>query len=375
MPTLVTDPQYPVPKQKIRVTFTLSGVGANFVRVWVSDAPTGSRYRNELDKNTVSKIQVWESADTSSLTWENGDFDMGGVYVLSCQEYTRGAASYGGGYDGDPNAAPTETLVGSATTVYVYVGQRVSSPIGAGQDKATLVLWAWNDTIRATTVAIQGELSPAIIRPTSTRAASASVDANVKASLAALDGVTAATAIGSISTIVSNIITKYELHRANSGGSFHSVADSDNTISAGYKEAPTPSTLPQVLSAILSKLRQHELNDKGSAVVSPAQPGVNSGAYHGSSKVDWTNLPLYAGCGTKEDVYPVLSDLWRCYEAHRVSGIHSATDSTNTLTAAPPLMDVHRYFLAALAALSPTVPQTKSSAAVLLAAQAGFVEG
>lgn len=367
MATIALDPLYPIPRSKVAINFSLTESGTNYVRAWVTDAPAGSAYRLGLDKARASRALVFES-DSKALSWDSGNFDLGGAYVLAVQEYNRGASSYGGRFEDDPNAAPTETKVGSEYTLTVYIGQRVTSQAGAGADRAKLVLWVWNNTIRQTTLAIHGEVSPAIIKPATNRAASATADATVKTNLAALVDVTASTALGSPASMISNIITRYEAHRASAV--FHSAADSDNTISAGYKEAPSPSTLPLILTEILKKLSRHETNDRGGA---GNVAGVNSGAYHASSKVDWTNYPIFTGCASLADVYPVLGEIYRCYEAHRVSAIHGSSDTT-ALTAAPPLVAVHQAFMAALAALSPTIPATKNGAAVLLASQAGFVE-
>jgi len=368
MPTMTLDPTYPVPRSKVRVTFTPTGIGANFVRVWVTDAPTGSAYRNQLDKAATNQLMVFES---SVPVWETGNFDLGGTYVLSVQEYSRGS-SYGGRFEGDPNTAISETPVGAASTLSVYIGQRVTCTLGVGADKAKFVIWCWNDTIRATTTAVHGELSPAIINPTSSRALAAMNDPAVKSMFQYFDGSTATSVIGSPASIISDLITKYEAHRTQA--TVHAANDGANTISAGYKEAPSPSTYPQILSEIARKFRQHMTNDVGSAAVSPTQPGVNSGAFHGSSKVDWTNLPAVQSIGQLSEVFAGLGDLLRAYDAHRTSTIHNNQDTTNTLASLPVLITLHKYFSAALAALTPTIPPTKSSAAVLLQSQAGFVE-
>lgn len=372
MATLTLDPTYPVPKTTVRVTFTPTGVGANFVRVWVTDAPTGSTYRKQLDKAATNQLMVFES---SIPVWETGVFDVGGTYVLSVQEYQKGGTnSYGGRYEGDPNTAISETPIGAASTLSVYIGQRVTCSLGFGADKAKLVLWCWNDTVRATSTAVHGELSPAIINPSSSRALAALNDTAVKSMLSQLDGGTISVLVGTPASIISDLVTKYEAHRIQGG--VHSANDGANVISAGYKEAPSPSTYSQILTEIARKLRQHMLNDVGSAAVSPTQPGVNSGVFHGSAKVDWTNLPAVQAVGQLSEVFPVLGDLIRAYDAHRTSAIHNSSDTTNTLdtTSHGKLVFLHRYFSAALAALTPTVPATKSSVAVLLQSQAGFVE-
>lgn len=374
MASLSTEPTYPVPGRKMRVVFALTESGTDYLRVWVTDAPQGSELKKELDDSGKARSQVFEGDGNSA--WEFAP-DRGGCYRLTVQEYTRGASTHGGAYEDDPNAAPSETKVGSESSLTLYVGQKLVSQLGVGGDVADLVLYVFDSTIRATTLEIQGEVSPRIENPSSDRARSAMVDSSVQTNLAALDGDVVATAIGTVSTIASDIVTNFNSHLDQA--SVHQNDDEDNGVNPGFGSAVTPETMPRVLTETLTKMRRHMLNDAGSG------PGtVNDGAdppvltpYHdvGGAKFDWTNLPLFVSVGDTASSYRALADIWRAYEAHRVSTtVHDAADSTNDLAALPALLTVHRYFFAALAALTPTVPDTQSTGAQLLITQTGAKE-
>lgn len=382
MTTITTQPAYPVPNRPVGVKFTKTNATADYVRVWITDAPVGSKYRKELDDSGQSRQQVHEGDNLS--VWRPADIDKGGTYRLTVQEYTRGATTYGGAWLGDPNAAPSETKVGSEYNLSLYIGQRMVMTCGVGGDTANLVLYVWNDTIRATDLSSHGEATPAIIEPSSPRAASAMAATAVRSALTALVDVTAATAIGTVSTVVSNIVTKWNAHLTQA--SVHQNNDSDNSISNEYSQAPTPATLADSVSYILNRVRRHYTNDgdfgPGTAGTDPTAdpPDTTTAPYHdvagkGGAVFDYTNMPLFESVGDVGDAYRALADLFRSYEAHRVStDVHDAADSTNSLTALPVLLAVHQQFFTQLAAISPTVPDTQSTAAVLLMAQAGAVE-
>ncbi len=372
MPTLTTTPAYAPPGRNIEVHWTLAESGADFLRVWLVDAPAGSRLKAQLAEGVASRLVVFTSEE--GLTWSTGDFDVGGNYVFVTQEYTRGASAHGGDYEGDPNAAPSETKLGAETTVTLNIGQRMTQRLGFGRDTATLVLYVWGDTIRETRLSEHGEVSPAIVRPSTPRATTAATDTNVLTAVAALKGVAADTAIGSLGTIIGDIVSKFNAHRTEA--TIHQTDDDDNVIPVVYSATPTPQNFPQIVSTILRFLDQHMRNDAGGV---DGDAGTNSAVYHdvGGAKVDWTNLPLFKNAGTVEECYAALADIWRAYTAHAAStSVHDAADAGNVLTNINgTILNVHRYFLDSLAKSSPTVPQTRPSAAVKLATKAGFSEG
>lgn len=122
MTTVSTSPQYPVPGRLTPVRFTKSNGAADYIRVWVTDAPLGSSLKAKLEESGLDREQVHEG-DSGSV-WKY-NFDKGGCYRLTTQEYTRGASSYGGTHEGDPNAANREIIVGSLNNVTLFIGQRM----------------------------------------------------------------------------------------------------------------------------------------------------------------------------------------------------------------------------------------------------------
>lgn len=373
--TLATAPTYVVPNVEATLTFTLGETGANYARIWCTAAPAGSKLRKLIDESTQSRVELF-TTDAGSTSPIKYTFEKGGAYTLVSQEYTRGASVYGGGYENSADSAPSETKVGSEHTITHYVGQRMTSKVGAGANTATLVVWVWNATIRKTTLFAHKEASPTIEKPSSPSAA-ATIDASaVVTALANLVDVAVSTAVGTVATIVSEMITKINAHEPLTTSATHANADNDNAIALGYATATTPADLVASVSAILLSLRRHYTNDNVAAGTGAG--GVDSADYHhpASAKVnDYLDAPLFRSVGSLEEAYRALADIWRSYEAHRVStAVHGAADSTNTLTTLPKLLLVHKAVFDVLAAASPTTPPTQSSGAMLLLQQAGFTE-
>lgn len=380
MTTITTQPTYAVPNKPVGVKFTKTNAQADYLRVWVTDAPIGSKYRIDLDKSGQSRMQVHEGDNLS--VWRTTELDKGGTYRLTVQEYTRGATTYGGAYEGDPNAAPSEAKVSTEYSLSLSIGQRMVTECGVGGDTASLICYVWDATIRPTNLEQHGEVSPAIIEPTSPRASSAVASTAVRAAVTALENVTAATAIGTVASIVSDFVANWNLHLPETG--VHDTDDTHNSISNEYAQPPTPATLPESVSHFLDRMRRHFTNDgglgPGTAGTDPTAtptPDVTPEPYHDVTDAvfDYTNMPLFDSVGGTAEAYRALADIWRAYEAHRVSlTVHDAADATNALAALPLLLDVHKEFFTQLAAISPTVPDTQSTAAVLLMAQTGAIE-
>ncbi len=362
---------YAPPGRETQVIFTLTESATNFIRVWVTAAPPGSKLRKELDESTHNRFLVHQGDGGSDTPWRN-IFDIGGKYTFVAQEYTRGTA-YGGGYQGSLAGAPSETKVGTESTLSLFIGQRMTSEISTGEDRATVVVWAWDETIRETSLAVHGEESPAIQNDTPTpRALAAMESAAVTTALLALRNQSVATAVGSASSILLDIVSKWNAHVADATS--HEDADSDNEIPLGLGSGVSPVNLKDSLSEILPLIRQHYLND---AVKGGVTNGRDSGNYHnvGTKKNDNVNMPLVQAFGGLSDSYWALADLWRSYEAHRVStSVHDVADSTNSLSALPLLLQVGLQFFTVLASTSPTVPPTQSSGAITLMSGAGFSE-
>lgn len=355
-------PAFATTKKAARVTLTLNG-GGNFFRIWVTNAPLGSALKTKLQQGSLSRLEVFSGSPAD--IWEF-EADKAGAYVFTAQEYTRGGVTFGGGFKGDPDGFSSEVKVGVEGALTLRFGQRLTMPIGFGQDRATLVLWVWDATIKPTTFDLHGETSPAIQGATTSRAITAASSTGVTTALTALENVTATTALGTLTTVLNEMIDDYNAHRVQ--GSVHSANDTNNVIASSFKGANSEAALKRSAAEIIQKLDRHMRNDNAGA-------GTGSAAYH--STADGTNALLTGPPGSLAETIGALADVWRVYEAHRASGtpIHSAADSTNTLAALPKLLDVHRQFLAMTQPLAPSPPETANAGAVTLQHGAGMSEG
>lgn len=366
MPTITTTPALVAPNREAHITIALAQSGANFVRVWCTIAPPGSELAGKLESSTDprNRVLVYQGNGGVAHPWRQ-TFDRGGKYTFVAQEYVRGGSG-GPAYQGDPNAADKETKLGAEATLELYVGQRVTQPIGPASDRATVVLWVWNETIQETSVTYHGEASPTIVTtatPTP-RVATAINSASVRTALTNLIGVTVTTALGDIPALVSNYVTTWNNHLDEGG--IHANNDNDNEIPSGFATASTPKNFQRFTSEALKYMRRHFTNDSGE--------GVSSANYHGAG-ADWADMPLYESAGSLAEAVGAFADLHRCYELHRLTNVHETGDSNNRLTALPKLFEVHRQFLAVLAASEPTVPPAQSSGVQKLVSAAGFSEG
>lgn len=347
------------------------------MRLWVTEAPRDSELRKKLEQSTQSRVEVHAGDSDKVFTTS---FDRGGAYTFIVQEYQRGASDYGGGYDGDPDAAPSETKLGSETSQTVYVAQRVELPIGANADTATIVLWLVDDSVISTSIKVHGEATPAIQAQSPTpRAASAMEDPTVLTKLAALAGQTASTVTGSLASVISDYVatTGWNAH-VGTAGSVHTSADTDNAIPVGLAMAPSAESATSFVETALQCMILHFTNDGSrSAASGGTAVGRDSEDYHAPSgkKNDQVNMPLVKAGGDVASNYIAVADLCRCYEAHRVSTVlHTTADTTNTLAARPPLMQLHEAFLTALASTAPATPSGQSDGVMTMIQLAGATE-
>lgn len=362
--TLTQTPAYPLVGREVRLAPNASA--GNFVRLWATDAPFASALRARIDAAGASgKVEV-AALDSANAIYRLTP-DKPGVYVFAAQEYTRGAVSFGGGYEDSPDSHQTETAAGSVSSHSVYVGQRLSLRIGLGADTADLILHVWNSTIRPTSIDQHGEVTPALVRASTTRARSAAASSAVVSALAALHNVAALTALGTTATRVSDFVAKLRAHFEQAG-----VHETDDTITLALLPAgiatPSGATIPSQVAALRVLARAVDLHmrtDDGG--------GTCSGDWHnvsGPVVADWTNLPNINGV-TEDGFYAALAELERAYEAHRVSlVVHDAADATNTLSAATTLQSVARAFLAALGSATPTAAANENAGAIALMAMA-----
>ena len=362
---LTTTPTYPVPGREARVTAT-AGNGGNFVRLWVTDAPVGSELRKRLTDTGATRIQIHEgdSGDAFSFTP-----DVGGVYVIAAREYSKGAATFGGSFEGDTQAYASETATDVERSLSLYVGQRLTQSLGFGADAAQLVCYVWGSTIRRTRVDAHGEASPAIVRWTSERARTAALSATMATKLAALVDVAVSTAVGTPATILNEMVADINAHMA-MGATTHNSADADNTLDRTLDGASAPEGIQYVANQVATALARHMLNDDDGA-----GPGTAASAYHQIStpKGDWASLAALRNCGDTASAFAVIGAIWDAYEAHRVNtAVHGTADATNTLTALPALLAVHQTFASVVRAASPTAPASENAGATYLIHVAGF---
>jgi hypothetical protein len=365
--TVTMLPAYPIPGRAFTATF--AGSAGNYVRVFVTSAPTGSKWATKLRDEALAETQVLacDTGKPQSMT-----FDRAGSYVCTIREYTRGTAVNGGGYADDPAGYISETL--EAETSYTFVvGQRMTGELVIGAERGTLVLYVWGSTIRPTTYALHGEVSPRIDASTD-RMRTAVATAAVVSALTALENVAASSACSDLATVADNIVAKFNAHLTQA--SVHNSNDTDNGIGTGYVKAGSEEALKRTVGEIIKRLRQHMTNDSGSG------PGSATTRYHDGGTAtpypDWANVPIVTSAGKILDAGIALAACWHAYESHRVSsgasGAHDSTDSTNTLTALPALLGVYKAIVAVLASANPTAPATDNAGATLLVHRAGLVK-
>jgi hypothetical protein len=354
-----------VANKPVRLTFTASA--GNFVRVWCTAAPAGSKLRGKLDENNASRIHAFDTDSARSVEYT---FDASGAYQFAAAEFIKGAAPYGGGYQNAPNSAPAETSLGE-TPLTFYVASKLKATLGAGSDVAELVIYVANTVIQSTSLAVQGLATPAVQKPKTDKATTAAENSALLTAIAGLTGSTAAIALGDLGALVTDIIIDFNAHIADA--SFHDTADDgSNRISSAYRSPSTPDALRQSIAQILKALSAHVRNDSATMPT-----GTGSSGWHqisGTEVVDWASLPLFASTGTISEHVRGLADAQRCFESHRISSAHLAPDTVHALNPVPTLLTVHALFLAQLAAISPPAPVTDNSAKTLLVHGAGFEE-
>lgn len=358
MTTLTTVPQRPIPGRDVNITFALTESGSTYVKVWVTSAPEGSSEKAKLDKTTSDRVLFYQGAGGSEdqLTVK---LLTAGKYNLVAQEYTKGASSHGGAYADDPNSYETETAVGAEATLSISVGQRLSIRLGSRRDTAKLALYVWDDTCYATTLQDHGEVTPAIEGTTSEAAATAALSSDVVTAVDALAGQTVATIAGNPNTVMADLISKYEVHRASAV--FHNAADGDNTIDASFSVSGAQAAIAGA-GELLRKLDLHYRN------ASSADPATGTQTYHlvGVKRADYANLPIADSAGDAASASLLLADIWRSYSAHIASTTVHGTADTNNPSALPPLMTVMRYFFESLRQQNPTAPAVKQTGVVQL---------
>jgi len=299
--------------------------------------------------------------------------DASGTFTFAAEEITKGASTHGGGYLGDPDGYTTETILNTATGLLIYVGTRLTAKIGAGADTATLAFYVINSTIRKTTLYQHGELTPVILNPSTDKARMAAESSTVQTELLSFNGTTCAGALGTPSSIIDDLIAKYELHRAS--GVYHASADATNTVAASFRTPGSPTGVARSANELRLKLARHMGNDNAGA-------GIGTAAYHvvsGNTRADQLHSTIVSGASEQDPLQTMLmiADLWRAYEAHRVDTTYhiGGGDTTNAASALQVIPRTYYRFLEALQAASPTAPATENPGVVLLVHSGGLKAG
>lgn len=372
MTTLYTKQAVPVPGQSVEVVFQISDF-ANFLRVWVTDAPDGSGYKGQLASDFDNRIEVYQGVGGQDEPWRFVP-DVGGKYVLAAQQYTRGT-DHGGSYAGDPDSFSELTPLESEETLSVVVAQRVTQPMGVGEHRAELVCYVLDDDIVETSSAVHGETTPSIVPITDTvQVRNAVRDSDVITELAGLVG-PVATAVGNLEAFVINFISEFNAHLTESG--VHENDDDQNAIDASFRliigvgDVLTEVGLVTSVNACLAAYRRHILNDDASG------NGTGSDDHHiksGSKVSDYSNATLFQGVGDMATAIGGLADLYRCYNLHEDSTTPHLIAGDNAMDPPSPLVQLHAAFLAVIASSETTGDATVNPGVAELVHGAGFAE-
>lgn len=371
MATVSTLPAVVLPDKPMQFVFAATA-GGNYVKVWCTSAPRGSKLREALDAGQAARVSVIGESDIGQRPQYT--FDAGGAYVLEIEEIQKGAESYGGRYRGDPDGFRTEDRV-SAEPATVHVASLMEFKLGLQPDTATLQLYVVDDATVATNIATHGFASPAIVNASTDKARAAADTADVLTALAALSGIDVDDLLGDPAAAVTDFIDKFTGHQEDTETitPSHSVTDFDNAISEAFAAPSSPKALQQSLARCFKNFNNHITN------VDPTDttPDPGSADYHNPGSVnspDWANVATAPGGQTMDALLHQFADLHRCFEAHRVSDVHVLPDTVHALDALPPLGALVSAFLTHTSALSPAVPSNQNSGAVRLVSGAGFKE-
>lgn len=353
--SIISEPAYPVQGQLCKITFDGLHADTNFVRLFPVSAPIGSKLREALDAAKGQLAEVHSGA--SGLPW-NFTPDKGGVYTFKLDE-TATQPSSGSLFENDPTGAPQPTPTQSGSVV-LYVGQKLEMTLGASPNEVTLRLFVWNDTIRSTTVAVHGEDTPALVNATSVLAENASYDTSVLDAVAALDGLTATAAAG---TLPADFLTARGLYIAHaSNTTAHTNNDDVNALSTGWTAANTKAAEEAIRSlrfAIDSHTKQ--LTDVADATVHPIIDGTTAFVSNGANDEPQTQF------------FALADAIVRIQQHAALSGTHASVVAIADQSVGP-LTALCIALIEALQDQTPTIPTAKNPGAARLGQLAGFKE-
>lgn len=360
--TITQTPAYPKAGTPVRcVVATTAG---NWVRVWVVDAPPTSEWRARLDEQG-GRVELAAIGAGEAFSFAD---QAPGRYVLAAQAYTQAGRASGGGYAGSPAGHTTETKEGTEEALYLDYGTRLTTRVGVPPDTATLVVWVWGDTIRPTSMAQHGEVSPAIINAATARAAVAAVASGTTAARAALHNATVEAAHGDPAARLEALVDDFGEHIASE--TFHATSDADNVVSPGFSGGDGAEFLIRGVTELAVKLSRHIRNDSGG--------GTGTAAYHDPDDdslpdTDWANVPTAVSAGDLPSALSLLASIESALRAHRVSDVHNELDEPAALDVTG--LGLLRYrFTEAARQDAPDAPDTVGPGAALLIHGEGFAE-
>lgn len=293
-----------------------------------------------------SSLQVGTLRDVSGDFGQSFKPDVPGVYSFDALDWTRSSVT--ARYDGDAQAAPTQTLNGTTSTT-IEVAAAFTRALGASPHVVDVQF-----------VARGGSVAAAILRNARTSAAETAMrsEAVIRA-LWAMYGSATSSMDSALTAKVNSLRTKYEAHRALTSGGVHGAADTLNTVTLNRDT----STLDGAIAAI------NELRAKLSSHVVNVASSVHAHA-------DTTNVVTAPAATDVVSAHTLADQMWTVYEAHRQlvgsSAVHGAADSTNTLTAQGSLAALDSAFIAACVNPSFTAPPGVDQAEADLVNAHGF---
>lgn len=344
----------------------LTATVGNFVRIWCTDAPPGSKLRSELDATGATQVSVASGDAGQQVSFTA---DKGGAYVFRVEEITKGASVYGGVYDTDPNKAPSEAIVGTPAVETLFFASALTCNLGVGSDTAELLLYVRDTQVIATTLDLHGVVSPTLRNTKTGMAKVAAESSAVRVAVLALVGV-AVTVLGDTESWLNSLLQRFNAHLTQSG--VHSANDTNNAVPTAFANASTTEAQKKTVSALRKSLDNHMRNDNPAATT----PGTGSAVYHAGAggEADWANALLPAGASDQLSLLVSAADAYRAFEAHRLSNVHNSSDTVNVVTTPSALLALHVAFARQLATQSPVNPGNEHAAKSLLMSGGGFKE-
>ncbi|HEY3494755.1 MAG TPA: hypothetical protein VGK73_08725 [Polyangiaceae bacterium] len=360
MATLVPAPEYPIPGQDVAISFTGLDADTNQLQVNATMAPIGSELRKRIDAARGEVVDVYSGSTTDPWRFKP---DKGGVYTFELLEFQVQPSS-GALFAGDPAGAPRPALQ-AKTTVLLYVGERLSLKMGEAPNQLDLVVFVWNNTVRATSVPVHGVATPALENPTSPAAASAKYDATLLLLVEAMGGTTTSSILGTFATDFANLKTSWNAHLADATA--HNNADTLRTIGSGWSAATTKGA-----PAAINELRRLMVAHMGSLTIPAANPVDPPVPIHDA--IDGTTVFQSAGCQEgRASQYFALADAVVRLAEHKAIGapVHNSADAAAAPTIGP-LTTIMARYITALRLTSPTLPPARNPGAATLEQFGGF---